>query len=79
MIANTFQVGASVDVRTDVKGPWEPLSFGGRKYYVTLTDDHTPYTRPEILRTEDQVLGAYKVFAAWVSGSKLSAVCVLNA
>jgi len=55
-----------VEVHKDVKGPCEPLSLGGRKYYVTSTDDHTRYTRLENLRTEDQVLGAYMVFAAWV-------------
>ncbi|KAN0116364.1 hypothetical protein V8E52_005983 [Russula decolorans] len=48
------------------KGPLEPLSLSGRKYYATFADDHTRYTRPEIVRTEEQVLGAYKVFATWV-------------
>ena len=33
--------------------------------YVTFTDGRTRYTRLEILRTEGQVLGAYKVFATW--------------
>ena len=61
-IANSF----GAEVHTDVYGPCEPLSLGGRKFFVTFTDDHTRYTRLEILRTMDQAFDAYKAFVAWV-------------
>jgi len=39
--------------------------LGGRKYYITFTDDHTRFTRLELLRTKDEALQAYKTFANW--------------
>jgi gag-polypeptide of LTR copia-type len=53
------------EVHTDVWGPSQPSSLGGRKYYITFTDDHTRFTRIELLRTKDEALQAYKTFAAW--------------
>jgi len=41
------------------------VSLGGRKYYVTFTDDHTRYTRLSLLCTNDEAFDAYKSFAAW--------------
>jgi hypothetical protein len=54
------------EIHTDVWGPSPTLSLGGRKYYVTFTDDYSRYTKVEILRTKDQTFGTYKSFAAWV-------------
>jgi transposase InsO family protein len=53
------------EVHTDVWGPSPTLSLGGRRYYVTFTDDHTRFTRLDVLRTKDETFGAYKSFAAW--------------
>jgi len=39
--------------------------LGGHWYYVTFTDDHTHYTRLEVLCTKDEAFQAYKSFAAW--------------
>jgi hypothetical protein len=53
------------EVHTDVWGPLLTLSMGGRKYYVTLTDNYSQYTKLELLHTKDQAFDAYKSFAAW--------------
>jgi len=53
------------EVHSDVWGPSPVNSLGGRKYYITFTDDHTRFTRLALLRTKDEALQAYKTFAAW--------------
>ena len=54
------------EVHTDVwGGPTTLLSLGGRKYYVSFTDDYSRYTRITLLRTKDEALDAYKAFVAW--------------
>jgi transposase InsO family protein len=55
------------EVHSDVWGPSSTSSLGGRKYYITFTDDHTRFTRLELLRSKDEALQAYKTFAAWAS------------
>ncbi len=32
------------EVHTDLWGPSPVASMGGRKYYITFTDDHTHYS-----------------------------------
>jgi transposase InsO family protein len=53
------------EIHSDVWGPSPTSSLGGRRYYITFTDDHTRFTRLELLRTKDEALQAYKTFAAW--------------
>ena len=53
------------EVHTDVWGPAPVSTIGGRKYYITFTDDHTRYTQLELLRTKDEAFQAYKTFVAW--------------
>ena len=53
------------EVHTDVWGPSPNLSLGGRKYYVTFTDDHTCFTKLDILRKKDQTFKVYKSFTSW--------------
>lgn len=48
------------EVHTDLWGPSPTFSKGGRKYYVTFTDDYSHYTWLEVLRTKDKMLEAYK-------------------
>ena len=60
-LANSF----GAEVHSDVWGPSPTQSLGGRKYYVTFTDDYSRYTWLEALRTKDETFGAYKAFAAW--------------
>jgi transposase InsO family protein len=53
------------EVHTDVWGPSSTHSLGGRRYYVSFTDDATRYTRLQVLKTKDEAFEAYKSFAAW--------------
>ena len=53
------------EIHSDLWGPSRTATIGGRKYYVTFTDDFSRYTRLELLRTKDETLDAYKTFAAW--------------
>jgi hypothetical protein len=53
------------EIHTDVWGWSTTESLGGRRYYVTFTNDHSCYSWIEPLRTKDEMFEAYKVFAAW--------------
>jgi hypothetical protein len=53
------------EVHTDVWGPSPTFSLGGRRYYVTFTDDYSRFTRLDILRTKDEAFTAYKMFSSW--------------
>ncbi len=59
--ANAF----GVEVHSDIWGPSPVQTIGGRKYYITFTDNHTCYTRLQLLCTKDEAFDAYKAFAAW--------------
>jgi hypothetical protein len=48
------------EIHTDVWGPLPNQSLGGRKYYVTFTDDYSRYTKVNILCTKDETFAAYK-------------------
>lgn len=66
------------EIHTDLWGPSPINSLGGRRYYITFTDDATRYTVADILRTKDEALNAYKTFAAWAQtqhGIKIKALC----
>jgi transposase InsO family protein len=53
------------EIHSDVWGPSPVSSLGGKKYYITFTDDYSRYTRIQLLRSKDEALAAYKAFAAW--------------
>ena len=53
------------EVHTDLWGPAPVISLGGRKHYISLTDDYSRYTWLALLRTKDEALEAYKTFVAW--------------
>ena len=53
------------EVHSDLWGPSPLLTIGGRKYYVSFTDNHSRYTRLALLRSKDETLEAYKAYAAW--------------
>jgi hypothetical protein len=55
------------EIHSDV---WEPSpvpSLGGRRYYVTFTDDFSCHTWLTGICTKDEMLAAYKAYAAWLS------------
>jgi hypothetical protein len=53
------------EVHTDVWGPLPTQSLGGKKYYMTFTDDYSCYMCIQSLCTKDKAFVAYKAFAAW--------------
>jgi transposase InsO family protein len=53
------------EIYTDVWGPSRVETLGGRRYYITFTDDHTRFTKIQLLRTKDEAFAAYKAFAEW--------------
>lgn len=65
------------EIHTDLWGPSPINSLGGRRYYITFTDDATRYTVVNVLRTKDEALNTYKTFAAWAQtqhGVKIKAL-----
>ena len=40
-------------------------SLGGRKYYITFTDEYSRFTVTRLLKAKSEALQAYKDFAAW--------------
>jgi hypothetical protein len=65
-LADTF----GAEVHTDLWGPSPVPSLGGRAYYVTFTNDYSCFTKLIILQSKDQMLDAYKSFAAWAQTQK---------
>jgi hypothetical protein len=53
------------EIHTDVWGPSPLQTIGGRKYYITFTDDHSRYSHIKLLRSKDEAFQAYKDFSAW--------------
>ena len=61
-------------VRSDVCGPMEVDSKGGRRYFLTLTDDFSRYTAVYFLHKKSQVLSYFKEYVAQMeihSGQRL--------
>ena len=52
------------EVHSNLWGPAPVATIGGRRYYVTFTDDKTRMTYLHLLRRKRETLGAYKDFAA---------------
>jgi len=55
------------EVHSDVWGPSPVPSLGGRRYYVTFTDDYSCHTWLTAMHMKDEMLAAYKAYAAWLS------------
>ena len=53
------------EIHSDLWGPSPLQTLGGRKHYITFTDDHSRFTRTQLLRSKDEALQAYKDFTAW--------------
>ena len=53
------------EIHSDLWGPSPVSTIGGRKYYVTFTDDYSRYSTLELLRSKDETFGAYKAYTAW--------------
>jgi len=53
------------EIWSDVWGPPQVPSLGGRKYFISFTDDYSWWTMIFLLQTKD-IFEAYKTFEAWV-------------
>jgi len=53
------------EIHSDLWGPLPISTIGGRKYYVSFTDNYSCYTSLDLLKYKDKALPAYKAFAAW--------------
>jgi hypothetical protein len=54
------------EIHSNVWGPARIESLGGRKYYVSFTDDAIRWTTIFLLRQKSDTFDAYKSFTAWV-------------
>ena len=53
------------EIHSDVWGLSPVQTPGHKEYYVSFTDDHTRWTRLNLLATKHEVFKAYKIFEAW--------------
>ena len=56
----------SAEIHMDLWGPSPVPSLGGRRYYVTFTDDYSRFTWLMVLRKKNETLEAYTGFATWL-------------
>jgi hypothetical protein len=66
------------EVHSDLWGPAPVESKGGKKYYVTFTDDKTRLTHLYLLRQKDEAFGVYKEYEAWVATQLSAKVKILH-
>ena len=52
-------------IHTDLWGPSPVTILGGRRFYITYTDDFTCYTWVHTLRSKDETLDSYHAIAKW--------------
>ena len=55
------------EVHSDLWGPAPVESKGGKRYYITFTDDKTRLTHLYLLRNKDEAFATYKEYEAWVA------------
>jgi hypothetical protein len=64
------------EIWLDIWAPPKVPSLGGRKYFVSFTDDYSRWTTIFLLETKD-IFEAYKTFKAWVETHlKVGIVCL---
>ena len=66
------------EVHTDLWGPAPVETFGGRRYYISFTDDKTRLTYLHLLRQKSEALAAYKGFESWCQTQHGAHVKVLH-
>jgi hypothetical protein len=54
------------EIHTDLWGPASTATFGGRRYYISFTDDWSRWMTVCLLRQKSEAFRAYKDFTAWV-------------
>jgi transposase InsO family protein len=67
------------EIHTDVGGPTRVASRGGRRFYITFTDDATRFTLAYLLPVKSDALTLYKRFEAWaITQGHCTAIKVLR-
>ena len=55
------------EVHSDLWGPTPVKSKGGKRYYITFTDNKTRLTHLYLLCNKDKAFATYKEYEAWVA------------
>jgi len=66
------------EVHSDVWGPAPVQTIGGRRYFVSFTDDYLRLTHVYPLRRKSETFSAYKTFEAWANTQLNAKVKVLH-
>lgn len=52
-------------IHSDVAGPFQVSTYGGRKYFVTFIDDYTRYVTVYLMKNKSEVFTHFKSYQAW--------------
>src|ERR1700678_2212415 len=66
------------EVHSDLWGPAPVESRGGKRYYITFTDDKTCLTHLYLLRNKDEAFATYKEYEAWVATQLSAKIKILH-
>ncbi|PIL29342.1 hypothetical protein GSI_09393 [Ganoderma sinense ZZ0214-1] len=66
------------EVHSDIWGPSRVISLGGRKYYISFTDDATRFTTLYLLRQKSEAFESFRGFVAWLKNQHDTNVKALN-
>lgn len=66
------------EVHSDLWGPARVATLGGRKHYITFTDDATRWTMLYLLCVKSEAFEAFKAFEAWLEIHHGKRLKVLN-
>ena len=66
------------EVHSDLWGPAPVESKGGKKYYITFTDDKTCLTHLYLLWKKDEAFATYKEYEAWVNTQLSAKIKILH-
>ena len=65
-------------VHSDLWGPTPVESKGGKKYYITFTDDKTRLTHLYLLWKKDEAFATYREYEAWVNTQLSAKIKILH-
>ncbi len=54
------------EIHSDVWGPSCVVMLGGRKYYISFTDDHSHFSTLYLLRKKSEAFESFRAFEAWL-------------
>ena len=54
------------EIHSDLWGPGQVKTIGGRTYFISFTDDWSRWTTVYLMRGKDEAFSSYRSFAAWV-------------